>query len=219
MGQDGKSITKNLTDTMIKTLIFDLGGVLIDWNPDYVFRELIPDEAKRKYFFENICTHDWNLEQDAGRSLWEATDLLVKQFPEWEAEIVAYYGSWHNMLGEPDFGTLDILKKAVEHPDYQVLALTNWAAETWDWVLKIERFQFLHWFDGVVVSGQEKVRKPYPEIYQILLNRYGIQPESAVFTDDNFANVVAAKKHGIHGIHFQSSSQLQQELTNLGVFL
>lgn len=204
---------------MINTLIFDLGGVLIDWNPEYVFRELIPDEAKREYFFENICTHDWNLEQDAGRPLKEATDLLVNQFPEWEAEIVAYYGRWHDMLGEPDYGTLDLLKKAIEHPDYQVFALTNWAAETWDWVLKIERFQFLHWFDGVVVSGQEKVRKPYPEIYQILLNRYAIQPETAVFTDDNFANVEAAKTHGIHGIHFQKSAQLRQELANLGVFL
>lgn len=204
---------------MIKTLIFDLGGVLIDWNPDYVFRELIPDEAKRSYFFSHICTHDWNLEQDAGRSLSEATELLVRQFPEWEAEIVAYYGRWHDMLGEPDYGTLDLLKKAIDHPDYQVLALTNWAAETWDWVLKIERFQFLHWFDGVVVSGQEKVRKPYPEIYQILLNRYAIQPETAVFTDDNFANVEAAKTHGIHGVHFQTSAQLRQELINMGVFL
>lgn len=204
---------------MINTLIFDLGGVLIDWNPEYVFRELIPDEAKREYFFENICTHDWNLEQDAGRSLSEATDLLVNQFPEWEAEIVAYYGRWHDMLGEPDYETLDLLRKAIDHPDYQVLALTNWAAETWDWVLRIERFQFLHWFDGVVVSGQEKVRKPYPEIYQILLNRYAIQPETAVFTDDNVANVEAAKTHGLHGVHFQTSAQLCQELANVGVFL
>lgn len=218
MAQVGKKQNRTIL-FMINTLIFDLGGVLIDWNPEYVFRELIPDEAKREYFFENICTHDWNLEQDAGRSLSEATDLLVNQFPEWEAEIVAYYGRWHDMLGEPDYETLDLLRKAIDHPDYQVLALTNWAAETWDWVLRIERFQFLHWFDGVVVSGQEKVRKPYPEIYQILLNRYAIQPETAVFTDDNVANVEAAKTHGLHGVHFQTSAQLCQELANVGVFL
>lgn len=95
----------------IDTLIFDLGGVLIDWNPEYVFRELIPDQERRQYFFEHICTHEWNVEQDAGRSLAEATELLVAQWPDWEPEIRAYYDRWEDMLGGPIPETVELLRQ------------------------------------------------------------------------------------------------------------
>jgi 2-haloacid dehalogenase len=204
---------------MINTIVFDLGGVLVDWNPEYVYRSLIPDPERRRYFFEHICTHDWNIEQDAGRDLNEATQLLVAQFPDWETEIRAYYGRWPEMLGEPIYGTLELLRKAIAHPDYRVYALTNWAAETWEIVLQIERFAFLHWFEGVVVSGQEKTRKPFADIYQILLRRYDITPNDAVFIDDNAANVAAARQQGMKGILFQDPAQLSDELSALGISL
>jgi 2-haloacid dehalogenase len=204
---------------MINTIVFDLGGVLVDWNPEYVYRSLIPDPERRRYFFEHICTHDWNIEQDAGRDLNEATQLLVAQFPDWETEIRSYYGRWPEMLGEPIYGTLELLRKAIAHTDYRVYALTNWAAETWEIVLQIERFAFLHWFEGVVVSGQEKTRKPFADIYQILLSRYDITPNDAVFIDDNAANVAAARQQGMKGIHFQDPAQLSDELSALGISL
>ena len=175
--------------------------------------------TKRRYFFEHICTHDWNEAQDAGRPLAEATQLLVNQFPDWEIEIRAYYGQWEHMLGEPVHGTVEILSKALAHPNYRVYALTNWSAETWEIVLKIDRFQFLHWFEGVVVSGQEKTRKPFREIYEILLHRYDLVPQQTLFIDDNLRNVVAAQQLNFQTIHFQSPAQLEQTLHQLGIQL
>jgi 2-haloacid dehalogenase len=203
----------------INTIIFDLGGVLIDWNPLYVFNEVIPDPEKRKFFFDNVCTSEWNEEQDAGRNIADANALKIAEFPEWETEIRAYYDRWVEMLGEPLHGTVEILRKAIDNPNYRVYALTNWSGETFPIAQGMERFQFLHWFEGIVVSGDEKTRKPFPKIYQILLDRYGVNPAEAVFIDDNFKNIVTARELGIAGIHFQSSEQLAEELEGLGVGL
>jgi 2-haloacid dehalogenase len=200
---------------IINTVIFDLGGVLIDWNPEYVFRQLIPDKARRQYFFDHVCTHDWNIEQDAGRSLSEATETKVAEFPEWETEIRAYYGQWEDMLGGSIGGTVDILKTLINNPDYRVYALTNWSNETFPTALKM--FDFLHWFEGIVVSGDEKTRKPFADIYEILLNRYAIEPSKAIFIDDSLKNVEGASAVGIHGIHFQSPPQLKVSLKSIGV--
>jgi 2-haloacid dehalogenase len=199
----------------INTIIFDLGGVLIDWNPEYVFKKVIPDDMRRQYFFENICTHDWNIEQDAGRPLSIATETKVAEFPEWEAEIRAYYGRWVEMIGGSLEGTVDILKYLVDHPNYRVYALTNWSHETFPTALKM--FDFLHWFEGIVVSGEEKTRKPFADIYEILLKRYAIEPSNAVFIDDSMKNVEGAKALGIHGIHFQAPPQLKRALKDMGV--
>lgn len=200
---------------MINTIIFDLGGVLIDWNPDYVFRHLIPDPERRKFFFENICTHDWNIEQDAGRTLAEGTELLVAQHPDWESEIRAFYGRWEEMLGGPIQPTVDLLAHLRDNTDQRLLALTNWSHETFP--VALDRYDFLHWFEGIVVSGEEKTRKPFADIYQILLDRYEVDPAKAVFIDDNLQNAQAAESVGIHkGIHFRSTDQLREELTALG---
>ncbi len=199
----------------INTIIFDLGGVLIDWNPEYVFKQVIPDEDKRRYFFDNICTHDWNIEQDAGRSLHEATETLVAEFPDWEAEIRAYYGRWVEMIGGSIDGTVAILKDLIDHPDYSVYALTNWSNETFP--VALQMFDFLHWFEGIVVSGDEKTRKPFADIYEILLKRYDVTPHHAVFIDDSLKNVEGAEAAGIKGIHFQSPDQLRASLKELGI--
>jgi 2-haloacid dehalogenase len=199
----------------IRTIIFDLGGVLIDWNPEYVFREMIPDAERRRYFFENICTHDWNVEQDAGRPLAEATELLLAQWPDWEPEIRAYYGRWEEMLGGPIHETVELLRALRDGGQYRLLALTNWSHETFPTALRL--YDFLHWFEGIVVSGDEKTRKPFADIYQILLERYAVQPEEAVFIDDSLKNVQGAEAVGINGIHFQGPAALRDALREWGI--
>ena len=200
---------------MISTIIFDLGGVLIDWNPEYVFRELIPDEERRRFFFENICTHEWNIEQDAGRLLSDATEMLILEHPDWAPEIRTYYDRWEEMLGGPIQETVDLLREIKDSGEYRLLALTNWSNETFPVALGL--YDFLQWFEGIVVSGDERTRKPFAEIYEILLDRYGVTPEEAVFIDDSLKNVEGAEAVGINGIHFQGAAQLRETLGEWGV--
>ena len=200
---------------MITTIIFDLGAVLIDWNPHYMYRTIFDNEQEMIDFLANVCTSDWNEEQDAGRSLQDGTELLVAQFPEHEANIRAFYSRWEEMLGEPFHDTVDILKQLKASGKYKIYALTNWSAETFP--VAQARYDFLGWFDGIVVSGVEKMRKPAPEFYQIMLDRYHINSAKALFIDDNYRNVLAAEKAGIKTIHFTSADALANELTALNL--
>jgi 2-haloacid dehalogenase len=200
---------------MINTIIFDLGAVLIDWNPHYMYSTLFDDEQEMKNFLATVCTPDWNEEQDAGRSLQEGTEILVQQFPEHEANIRAFYSRWEEMLGDPFWDTVEIFKELKESNKYKIYALTNWSAETFP--VALERYDFLNWFDGIVVSGAEKMRKPTPEFYRILLNRYGIKAEEALFIDDNYRNILAAEKLGIQSIHFISADKLRERLEEFNI--
>jgi len=201
----------------VNTIIWDLGGVLIDWNPYYVFTDNYFDsKEKKEYFFSHICTHDWNEKQDEGRSIVEATQELVAQFPDWEKSIRDYYGRWTDMLNGPITGTVDIFRKLIEAENYRHYALTNWQADLFN--IALVRYDFLHWFDGRVVSGVEKTRKPFPEFYQLLLDRYQVKASEAIFIDDNLRNVKAAEELGIRSVHFQSAGQLMKELETLGIF-
>lgn len=199
----------------INTIVFDLGGVLIDWNPDYVYSKIIPDEKERKWFYQNICTPDWNEEQDAGRSLKEATELLVNKFPEHEVNIRSYYGNWEKMLGGPIHDTVDILRYLKFNTDKKLYALTNWSHETFP--VALEKYDFLHWFDGRLVSGEEKTRKPFLDIYQKLISRFKIDPTSAVYVDDNERNLFPAKELGFTTIRFHNAGQFKKALEDLGV--
>lgn len=201
----------------INTIIFDLGGVLIDWNPNYVFEKLIPDADKRAFFFEEVCPSHWNENQDAGYPLEQATNDRLALFPEWELEIRAFYGRWTEMLGDPIYKTVEVLQKAIQNADYKVYALTNWSHETLPLARAMDRFKFLDWFDGIVVSGEEKTRKPFLDFYQIMLERYQIIPEKSVFIDDNFGNIIAAKSMNINSIHFNFELNLEEELEKFGV--
>ncbi len=199
----------------ITTIIFDLGGVLIDWNPAYVFDTLIPEEDKRRHFFDNICTQEWNEEQDAGRTIKEANEVLIQKHPEWKEHIEAYYGRWEEMLGGPIEETVMILKELVDSGKYKLYALTNWSAELFP--VALQRYEFLHWFHGRLVSGEEKMRKPFPEFYQLLLDRFAIKKEEAIFIDDNLRNAEAAQAFGIETIRFTSPEQLRQQLQELNM--
>ena len=200
---------------MINTIIFDLGAVLIDWNPRYMYRTLFSNEAEMERFLAEITTSDWNEEQDAGRSLYEGTEHLVQKFPEHADHIRAFYGRWQEMLGEAFHDTVEIFRQLKESGKYKIYALTNWSSETFP--VALERFEFLNWFDGIVVSGDEKMRKPTPEFYHILLNRYHVKPEEALFIDDNYRNILAAEKLGIKSIHFTSAGQLEEDLEKLDI--
>ena len=202
---------------MIKTVIFDLGGVLIDWNPDYLYKTIFDSEEEMKWFYNNICTPDWNEEQDAGRDLNEATELLVRKFPEHEHNIRAYYSRWEEMLNGPIHDTVDIFKALKLSGSYQLLALTNWSHQTFP--IALDRFDFLHWFDWKVVSGEEKTRKPFLDIYEMVINRFKVDPVSAVYIDDNARNLVPARELGMAAIHFRNPAQLKLDLKALGVDL
>ncbi|HAS19287.1 MAG TPA: HAD family hydrolase [Flavobacteriaceae bacterium] len=200
----------------IKNIIFDLGGVLVDWNPEYVYLDVFKgDRKKMKWFFDEVCTFDWNENQDAGYPLAQATEDRIKLFPQYEEWIRVFYGRWEEMLGGPIEGTVKLLKALVANPDYRVLALTNWSAETFPVALK--KFEFLHWFEGIVVSGTEKTRKPFADIYQITLDRYALNASDSLFIDDNLRNIEAAQALGIQTIHFKNPDQLQEALQLLQI--
>ena len=196
-----------------EAIIFDLGGVLIDWNPSYLFDNLFDDNEKKKHFFEYICTPQWNEEQDGGKLLNQATEELVARHPDWENQIRAYYGRWEEMLGGVIQETVDILEELKQNKNLKIYALTNWSAETFP--VALERFEFLQWFDGIVVSGVEKTRKPFPDFYHRLIDRYGINPSESVFIDDNLRNVEGAESLGVKGIHFKNPEQLKNELNQV----
>lgn len=202
----------------INTIIFDLGGVLIDWNPEYVFlKEFRGDRAKMDWFLTHICAWDWNVNQDAGYPLAKATEDRIALFPEYEDLIRMYYGRWEEMLGYTHDGTLKILKELCDNPAYRVLALTNWSGETWP--KAIAKFPWLQWFEGILVSGDEGMRKPHAEIYELMLSRYSIHAKKAVFIDDSLKNIEGCEATGIRGIHFTDAKTLAVHLRSLGVVL
>lgn len=200
----------------INSVIFDLGNVLINWDPKNLFDDHYFDSIeKRDYFLANICTDAWNEEQDGGRSISEATIEMIDRYPEWETAIRDYYGRWTEMLNGPINGTVDILRKLKDSGQYQLYALTNWNACLFE--VALVRYDFLHWFDARIVSGEEKIRKPSRKFYNILIDRYGVVPAEALFIDDNARNINAASDMGFHCIEFQNPAQLRSEMLALDI--
>lgn len=200
------------------TVIWDLGGVLVDWSPSYVYDDgYFSDPADRDYFFGQICTSDWNERQDAGYPLQLATEEKLSEFPDprWRKPILDFYGRWTEMLRGPMPETVTLFDQLRSKGRHRFYALTNWSAETFP--IAQERFDFLAWFNGILVSGEEGTRKPFPEFYQLLFDRYQIQPARALFIDDNLRNVKAAEAMGLTGIHFTSAADLQKEFLLRGL--
>lgn len=200
----------------IDTVVFDLGNVLIPWDPRRLYRSLFADEREMEYFLSEVCDGAWNARQDAGRPIAEATAERIESFPQYADMISAYYGRWEEMLGDPIAGSVRLLQE-VKQRGYRVLALTNWSAETFP--LALERYAFLAEFEGIVVSGQERMIKPDAAIYRVLIERHEIAPERAVFMDDSLHNVEGARSVGLHAIHFTSPEQARADLLALGVKL
>ena len=199
----------------IDNVVFDLGGVLINWDPRNLYRKVMPDTQTVEGFLRDVCTFEWNAEQDAGRPLAEATQILVDQFPQQETYIRMYYDRWEEMLNGSISESVTLLKHLQQQDNHRLLALTNWSHETFPRALEL--FDFLGWFEGIVVSGAEGLKKPDARIYQVLFDRYKIDPSKSVFIDDSFPNVEAARNLGMHAIHFQGPLGLGEELRQLGV--
>jgi 2-haloacid dehalogenase len=192
------------------TIIFDLGAVLIDWNQHHLYRKIFKTEEEMEWFLANVCTGEWNEEQDAGRPFEEAVKIQTALFPQFAAEIESFWKRWPEMMAGPIDGTVKIFDALKAKNQYKFYALTNWSAETFP--IALNRFEFFKWFDGIVVSGEEKTRKPFPEFYQILFDRYQVNPAEALFIDDSLRNIEAGQKLGLNTVHFQSSEQLKDEL-------
>jgi len=196
------------------SVVFDLGAVLIDWNPRHLYRQLLPDEAAMEHFLATVCTPEWNEEQDAGRPFAEGIALLCEQHPHHAELIHAYFKRWHEMLGGPIHSTVAILER-LHKRGVPLFALTNWSAETFPQARA--RFEFLKLFRGILVSGEERLKKPDPVIYQRMLTRFGLSAPRSVFIDDSEKNVRAARELGMIALRFHSPSELERELARLGL--
>lgn len=196
-------------------VIFDLGGVLLDWNPRYLYRTMFDgDDAAMEHFLTHICTPEWNLAQDAGRSRADAVAALMPHHQDKRHLIEAWFDRFDEMTPRPIAGTVDILEE-LHGRGTPLFALTNFGPETYP---RTEpRFPFFRRFRGVTVSGHIKLIKPDPRIYRHLLDTYGIKGEDAVFIDDVPKNAMGGASAGIHGIHFTDPAALRRELTTLGL--
>jgi 2-haloacid dehalogenase len=195
-------------------VVFDLGGVLIDWNPRYLYRKLFDDEAAMETFLADVVSPEWNGQQDSGRTWAEAVEVLSREHPEQRGLIAAYWHRWQETLGDAIAPTVAILEELRE-TGIRLYALSNWSAETFP--VARPRYPFLDWFDGIVISGEEKVAKPDPEIFHHLLDRYGLDPATTVFIDDSEANVRAATAEGITSIRFVDAATLRNDLRRFGL--
>lgn len=195
-------------------VVFDLGNVLLRWDPRFLFRKIFDDEARMEWFLAHVCNHDWNLEQDRGRSLAEGVALLKPRFPEYAGAIEAYHRRWSETLGGAIGGTVAILDD-LHARGTALYALTNWNGDTFR--LTRGRHAFLTKFRDIVVSGDEGLLKPDPAIYRLLLARNGLDASQSLFIDDSPANVKGAEAAGMKGYHFTTPEALRTHLQRTGL--
>ena len=194
--------------------VFDLGGVLIDWNPRHLYRKLFEHEADMEDFLENICTTEWNQQQDAGRSFAQACAALKLEHPSKAEMIDAWFERFDEMIAGPITGTLDILSELRER-NVSIYALSNWSAETFPFAQR--RFEFLQWFRAIFLSGEVRLVKPDPRIFRCFCETFALRPEQIVYIDDLQHNVEAARRIGMHGIRFSDPASLREELVQFGL--
>jgi 2-haloacid dehalogenase len=199
----------------IQAVVFDLGGVLIDWNPRHLYRKMFNgDEEAMERFLSEICTSEWNARQDAGRSFAEATEELIARHPDQAGLIRAFFDRWPEMVAGAIEQTVEILAE-LKSAGREIYALSNWSAETFPHARK--RFEFLGWFDFTVISGEIGLAKPGREVFDFLLEKTGRRAGECVFIDDSPVNVAAARELGFDAIHFRSPERLRDDLTNKGI--
>lgn len=197
----------------LNTIVFDLGGVLIDWNQKHLYRKIFRTDEEIDWFIANICTPAWNHQLDAGKPFAEGVAELVSKHPEHENEITAYWHRWTEMLGGPMQPTVTILD-ALAEKNLRLLALTNWSAETFP---HVSHYPFFRHFEGVLVSGEEKLAKPDPAIFHLLAERYALNPAECLFIDDNADNIHTAESIGFQIVHFKNAEDLTMRLRGFGL--
>jgi 2-haloacid dehalogenase len=196
------------------TVVFDLGGVLIDWDPRHLYRRLFDDPDEMESFLAEVTTAEWNGHQDAGRPWAEAIEILVAEHPERSELITAFHRRWPEMLAGEIPGTVEVLAD-LRAAGARLVALSNWSAEMFP--VALERFDFLAWFEGIVISGDVGVNKPDQRIFEHLAQQFGIEPSTAVFIDDSPANVDAATDIGFRAIQFTDATALRLALVRIGL--
>lgn len=200
--------------TQVKHIVFDIGMVLIHYDPDAAFMDVIPDANERKWFFDNVCTHEWNVEQDRGRKWPEAEALLIADFPDREQHIRAFRHNWHMMVPHSIDGSVEIMRKLIAN-GHDVTMLTNFASDTlreaW------ERYPFLTESRGVTISGDVGLIKPDKAIYDHHVATFDLEPSSTLFIDDSAKNVAGAKAAGWQSVQFIDPETLKADLDNLGI--
>jgi len=205
-----------MTTPPVHTIIFDIGNVLIGWNPRNLYNKVFDTPEEAEWFVNNITHLDWNEEQDRGRPVAVATELLVIEYPDWEREIRMYYDRWTEHFSGAIAGSVNVLKALDATGDYRLLALTNWSAELFPWAR--ENFDFLEIFEDIMVSGEVKMKKPNPDIFLHLAETYGLGDFSGcLFIDDSARNCAAARSLGLDSIQFVGVEQLKPELKQRGV--
>jgi 2-haloacid dehalogenase len=192
-----------------RAVVFDLGGVLLDWNPRYLYRELFDDEAEMERFLSEVCTMEWHHAHDLGIPPEETLPPLIAAHPEYAEQIEAWVPRSEDMLAGPIEESVEILR-ALKEAGVPLYALTN--METWTYPSRRERYPFLRWFEGTVVSGFEGVAKPDPRVFELLLDRFGLDAASTLFVDDSAKNVAAARDVGMKAIEFESPAALRDAL-------
>lgn len=199
----------------IDTVIFDLGNVLINWDPRHLYRKLFRDDVNAmERFLAEVCHPHWNERQDAGRTWEEGIREAVALHPEQEGLIRAYRERWEEMLGGAIDESVAVLEE-LRDGGMRLFALTNWSQETFP--IALQRYEFLGWFEEILVSGREGLIKPDPGIFRLLISRFGIDIERAVFIDDNTRNVEGARQVGLQALHFTNPLQMRQDLRALGL--
>ena len=202
--------------TAIDTVVFDVGNVLIPWEPRRLFRKLLPDDAAVERFLDEVNFNDWNAQHDAGQPFAHGIARHGAAYPHYRHLFEAYFERWEESIGEPIGGSVSLARQ-LRAAGYRTLLLTNFSRETFPRALALN--PFLNEFDGGLVSGEEKLMKPDPAIYRLLCERHAVAPERAAFIDDSLHNVDGARAIGMHAIHFHSAEQTRLDLAALGIRL
>jgi 2-haloacid dehalogenase len=197
----------------IKNIVFDFGGVLLDWNPRYFYKNVFSDKSEMEFFLREVCSPQWNLKMDAGLSFADATKELQDQHPGYKNEIELYLRNWEIMIGGEIIENTKLLKPLKTR--YRLFGLTNWSAEAFPVVFK--KYQFFRSFEGIVVSGREKMVKPDKDIYELLLNRYSLLADESLFIDDSIKNIETASELGFATIHIDGKNSLEEQLVISGL--
>ena len=189
--------------------LFDLGGVFFDWDPNYFFKNVFDDDEERKYFLTEVCNDQWNFQQDAGRSIAEAELELIPKFPHYENEIKMYYKNHRKMIRGVFEESIEILRQ-LKDKKYECYVLSNWSAETFEGMTR--DYPFLQLFDGLLISGEDKLIKPDQAIYQLAKKRFNLDPEETVFIDDKLENIEAAQKMNFKTVHLTNPKIIEMEI-------
>tara|TARA_B110000263_G_C15169422_1_gene446190 strand:- start:5 stop:610 length:606 start_codon:yes stop_codon:yes gene_type:complete len=189
--------------------LFDLGGVFFDWDPKYFFKDIILDPKELEFFLTHVCNNAWNIQQDAGRTIGEAENEIILKFPNYKKQIKMYYSNHRRMIKGVFLDSIEVLNQ-LKSANYYCYVLSNWSAETFKGMK--DEYAFLNQFDGMIISGEDKLIKPNSAIYQLAINRFDLDPETTVFIDDKLENVQAAKKNGFKIIHLIDPTKIKKEI-------